>query len=159
MVEKILKLFDKKALIAIIISLGGIVGYFIWDKINTPVNTSDAEIMNLKTEISSLTFLVNNIQSELETAKNEAIINDSKLKAYTDKKITFVVSNTESKNKEMMLSVLEMTKDLPEKVIEYRPTNKTDTVFIHTIEKQTIEKTVLVKDSTEKKGLFKRIFQ
>jgi hypothetical protein len=159
MVEKILKLFNQKALIGIIISLGGVTGYFVWDKINTPVDTSNEQISVLSIELNTLKQAYILGQREYEAFKTSVYNNQTRQKNYTDKQIEFVVKNSDGKRKEMMLQVLELTKDKPE-IVEYKSQIRVDTVYQTKIEKVIQEKTIFVKDSSEKKkGFLGKIFK
>jgi hypothetical protein len=155
--EEILNKFPKKMLIGIIVSLAGIIGsggYFVYEKYMdvdyTPqIDSLKYQIFILKNKDISKDAVIYELKKEIKEG-------NVKLKAYTDNQIKFVVKNTESKNAKIMLDLLESQRDQPD-IIEYVPSPTKDTIYIHTVEKQIIEKTVLVKDSVEKKGLLKRI--
>lgn len=155
--EEILSKFPKKMLIGIILSLAGVIGsggYFVYQKYidvdyQTEIDSLKLQIFILKNKDISKDAVIFELKKEIKES-------NAKLKEYTDKQIKFVVKNTESKNAKIMLDFLDSQRDQPD-IIEYVPSATKDTIYIHTVEKQIVEKTVIVKDSIEKKGLLKRI--
>jgi hypothetical protein len=160
-IKEFLKGQSNKVLVILLILTLPALGYLLWDKINAPVNTSNEEISTLTQEFNTLkqAFILN--QREYEAFKTSVYNNQTKQKNYTDKQIEFVVKNSEGKNKEMMLQVLELTKDKPEPM-QMIAENKHDTVFQTKIERivveKEIEKPIPVDTVIKKKGLSKLKF-
>lgn len=155
--EEILSKFPKKMLIGIIVSLAGVIGtggYFVYEKY---MNVDyQSQIDSLKYQIFYIKNKDISQDATIDDSKNITRDNNIKLKSYVDNQIKFVVKNTESKNAKIMLDFLDSQKDQPD-VIHYIPSEKVDTVKQIIYKTEIIEKTVIVKDSIEKKGLLKRI--
>jgi len=167
---------SKKVLKWMVIGLFSLLtGSFVYNGLKPDdINISNIEqqMQTLRISVVQLQLHNKNVISELSKIKHDIKSSNSDVVAYVDKRITFVVKNSD-KNKQYVLDVLEMSKQT---IIEETRTVRVDTVYekvfqpveaiqpVEIIEETPIldttpaEINVVPKDTVVKKGFFKRIF-